>query len=63
MSWRNAAAKNNICALPNMEQLVVPHLTALSTHAGGCPCVLVGHSFGGLIAFELARQFQKQVVM
>jgi len=42
-----------------MEQLVEPYLDALRAHAGSSHCILVGHCFAGLMAFELARRFQE----
>jgi thioesterase domain-containing protein len=42
-----------------MDQYVAPYLQALQAHAGSKPCILVGHCFAGLVAFELARQFQE----
>src|SRR5262249_22033289 len=59
MSWRDAATKNEIDALPATEQLVAPYVAELSAHAGTSPCVLAGHSFGGVIAFEAAHQLQR----
>ena len=59
LSWRDAAIKNKIDALPTMEQLVAPFVAALSAHVGTSPCVLAGHSFGGVIAFEAAHQLHK----
>jgi thioesterase domain-containing protein len=59
LSWRDAALKNKIDALPTMEQLVAPFVAALSAHVGTSPCVLAGHSFGGVIAFEAAHQLQR----
>jgi thioesterase domain-containing protein len=59
-AWRNAAGKNNLDALPTMEQLVAPYVAALTQHAGSSPCVLVGHSFSGLMAFEAAHQLNEQ---
>jgi thioesterase domain-containing protein len=58
-SWRDAAVNNNAAALPTMEQLVAPFVVALSAHVGSSPCVLAGHSFGGVIAFEAAHQLQR----
>jgi thioesterase domain-containing protein len=59
-AWRNAAAKNDVDALPTMEQLVAPYVAALRVHAGSSPCVLVGHSFSGLMAFQAAHQLNEQ---
>src|SRR5439155_19666942 len=44
---------------PALEQLTAPYAAALSDHVGASPCVLAGHSYGGVIAFEIAHQFQK----
>ena len=60
LAWRNATTKNDTHALPTMEQLVAPYVAALSGHTGSSPCVLVGHSFNGLIAFEAAHQLHEQ---
>jgi thioesterase domain-containing protein len=59
-AWRNAAAKNDVDALPTMDQLVAPYVAALSVHTGSSPCVLVGHSFNGLMAFHAAHQLNEQ---
>ena len=59
-AWRNAAAKHQSDALPTMEQLVARYVAALSVHARTSPCVLAGHSFNGLIAFEAAHQLNRQ---
>jgi thioesterase domain-containing protein len=54
--WRDAVAKNDTSALPTMEEMVAPYVEALSVHTRSAPCVLIGHSFGGLMAFEAAHQ-------
>jgi len=59
-AWRNSAAKNDVEALPTMDQLVAPYVAALRVHAGSSPCVLVGHSFNGLMAFHAAHQLNEQ---
>jgi thioesterase domain-containing protein len=59
-AWRNAAVKNDVDALPTMDQLVAPYVAALCVHAGSSPCVLVGHSFSGLMAFHAAHQLNEQ---
>lgn len=59
-AWRNAVAKNEVDALPTMDQLAAPYVAALSVHAGSSPCVLVGHSFNGLVAFHAAHQLNEQ---
>ena len=62
LAWRNAAANNNVAALPTMEQLVAPYVAAISSHSRYSPCALAGHSFVGLMAFEAAHQLQEQGV-
>ena len=62
LAWRDAAANNNNAALPNMEQLVAPYVAALSSHSRSSSCVLAGHSFCGLMAFEAAHQLREQGV-
>jgi thioesterase domain-containing protein len=59
-AWHNAAAKRQSYALPTMEQLVAPYAAALSAHTRSSPCVLVGHCFNGMIAFETAHQLHQQ---
>jgi thioesterase domain-containing protein len=59
-AWRVAAVQNRPSALPTMEQLVAPYVSALSAHARLSPCVLAGASFCGLMAFEAAHQFNRR---
>jgi thioesterase domain-containing protein len=56
-AWCAAAADKWRLDLPTMQQLVEPYLNALKAHAGSRPCILLGHCFAGLIAFELAHRF------
>lgn len=58
-SWRQAATRNDLAALPTAEQMVEPFVTALCAHAGSSPCVLAGHSFAGVMAFEAAHQLRR----
>jgi amino acid adenylation domain-containing protein len=58
--WIDAAANNDTSALPTMEQIAAPYAATLSCHTRSSPCVLVGYSFAGLMAFEAAHQLQKQ---
>ena len=46
--------------MPNIEQLIAPYVAALSEHLHSSSCVLAGHSYAGIIAFELARRLQNQ---
>ncbi|MBW7967053.1 non-ribosomal peptide synthetase [Bradyrhizobium sp. BR 10261] len=60
LQWRAAVANNRKSAFPTIEQLVAPYAAALSAHLASSSCVLAGHSFAGIIAFEMAHQLQKQ---
>ncbi|MBW5440514.1 amino acid adenylation domain-containing protein [Bradyrhizobium canariense] len=60
LAWRAAVANNRTSAFPTIEQLVAPFVAALCTHITSSSCVLAGHSFAGIIAFEMAHQFQRQ---
>jgi thioesterase domain-containing protein/aryl carrier-like protein len=59
IAWRDAVAAERISGYPTMEQLAAPFAAALSSHAKSSPCVLAGHSFAGLIAFEVAHQMHE----
>jgi len=60
LAWRNAVTANRTSGFPTMEQMVAPYVAALHTHTPASPCVLAGHSFAGLMAFEAAHQFVRQ---
>jgi thioesterase domain-containing protein len=60
LKWRQAVENNQPSSFPDMDQFVAPFVKALSAHVGSASCVLAGHCFAGLIAFETARQFQLQ---
>ncbi len=55
-AWHDASANDDTDATPILEDMVGPYVTALSTHVGSTPCVLVGYSFHGSMAFEIAHQ-------
>jgi thioesterase domain-containing protein len=55
-AWHDAATRNDTHAMPILEDMVVPYVTALYAHAGVKPCVLVGYSFHASMAFEIAHQ-------
>jgi amino acid adenylation domain-containing protein len=59
-SWRDAVLANSTSGFPTMEALAAPYVAALRSHAQSSSCVLAGHSFAGIIAFEAAHQFQRQ---
>ena len=53
--WRRAVATGDLKALPSLEQLGARFGARVQEHAGSTPCVLVGYSFWGKIAFEAAH--------
>jgi len=55
-SWHRAVAANRRSGFPTMAQVVAPFVAALTDHARTRPCVIAGHSFGGLLAFEAAHE-------
>jgi thioesterase domain-containing protein/acyl carrier protein len=55
-----AAAQNDKRGLPSLERLAAPHTALIQKHQPAGNCLLVGHSFGGLLAFEVAHQLQQQ---
>jgi amino acid adenylation domain-containing protein len=59
-TWLDAVANNQTSAFPSFDQLVAQYLAVLSSHMRSHSCLLAGHSFAGLIAFEVAHQLQKQ---
>jgi len=59
-TWRIAAKENETSAMPTMEQLAALYVTVLKAHTRSSACVLAGHSFNGLVAFEAAHQLIKQ---
>ena len=60
LDWRAAVAENRTADFPTMDELVDSFVVALKAHTGQSPCMLAGHSFAGLIAFEAAHRFQEQ---
>lgn len=56
-SWCDAARENRPDEMPGMDDLVEPYVNALRAHAGTSRCILVGHCFAGVIAFELGRRY------
>jgi amino acid adenylation domain-containing protein len=56
----DAAKRNDQRGLPSLEQIAEPHTALIQKHQPTGTCMLVGYSFGGLLAFEVAHQLQKQ---
>jgi thioesterase domain-containing protein len=60
LTWLDAITNNRTSDLPSLEELLAPYLAVLSSETRSSSCLLAGHSFAGLIAFEVAHRFQKQ---
>jgi thioesterase domain-containing protein len=57
--WRQAIKNMDRAALPSFERLGALYGEVLGAHIGSSPCVVVGYSFGGKIAFEAVRAAQR----
>jgi thioesterase domain-containing protein len=55
-----AAVEGRSADLPNLEAIAAPYAELIGTHQASGPCVLIGHSFGGALAFEVAHQLQRR---
>jgi amino acid adenylation domain-containing protein len=55
-----AAVLQKTSALPGMEDQAAAHVALICSHQLSGPCLLVGFSFGGLLAFEVAHQLRRQ---
>jgi amino acid adenylation domain-containing protein len=55
-----AALLNMKAALPCIEELAVPHVKLIRSAPFSGPCLLAGHSFNGLLAFEVAHQLYRE---
>jgi pimeloyl-ACP methyl ester carboxylesterase len=56
--WLEAAKSNEVSSIPRLEEFAGLFVEALHEHLGSGPCILAGHSFAGILAFEVGRQFQ-----
>jgi thioesterase domain-containing protein len=54
-----AVANNQTSTLPGMEDLAAEHVSLIMKHQPTGGYLLAGHSFGGLLAFEIAHQLQR----
>jgi amino acid adenylation domain-containing protein len=54
-----ASANKQFSALPRMEDLAAEHAALIKSHQTNGSLLLVGHCFGGLLAFEVAHQLQR----
>jgi thioesterase domain-containing protein len=55
-----AAVEGRSAGLPSLEAMAAPYAELIGTHQASGPSVLIGHSFGGALAFEVAHQLQRQ---
>ncbi len=53
-----ASAKKDLAALPSMADWAAKHAALIRSQAGAGPVLVAGHCFGGVLAFEVARQLQ-----
>jgi len=56
--WLQAAKTDQVLSIPRLEEFAGLFVKALDEHLGSGPCILAGHSFAGVFAFEVGRQFQ-----
>jgi pimeloyl-ACP methyl ester carboxylesterase len=56
--WLQAAKSNDVSLIPRLEEFAGLFVEALHEHLGSARCILAGHSFGGVLAFEVGRQIQ-----
>jgi acyl-coenzyme A synthetase/AMP-(fatty) acid ligase/thioesterase domain-containing protein len=56
LALRSAVAADRVAEFPSLTDYVAPFAQALRAHLHSSSCILVGHSFAGLMAFEAARQ-------
>jgi amino acid adenylation domain-containing protein len=59
LEWQSTIAAADRTAMPTIEDLGALYGDVLCAHAGSSPCVVVGYSFAGKIAFEAARSLQR----
>jgi aspartate racemase len=53
-----ASTKRHLSALPSMENWASEHVALIRSRHPAGPVLLAGHCFGGVLAFEVARQLQ-----
>ncbi len=54
-----SASRNETDKLPGLRELAAAHTALIQSCQPSGPCYLAGHSFGGLLAFEVAHQLQR----
>ena len=50
----------NTLALPSLEEMAASHVTLIRSGQFAGPYIVVGHSFSGLLAFEVAHQLSRE---
>ncbi len=54
------ASLNQIDNMPRLQDLAAAHAALIRSYKLPGPCLLAGHSFGGLLAFEVAHQLRRE---
>jgi amino acid adenylation domain-containing protein len=54
------AALNPGSDLPTLQNIAAAHVALIRSRHRSGPCLLAGYSFGGVLAFEVAHQLQRQ---
>lgn len=54
-----SAILDHTSGLPDLETLAAAHVAVIRQHQPAGECILAGHSFGGLLAFEVAHQLHR----
>jgi thioesterase domain-containing protein len=49
--------------LPSLESIAAAHVALIRTYHRSGPCLLAGYSFGGVLAYEVAQQLQRQRIV
>ena len=55
-----AAILNEKSGAPSIEEMAAPHVALIRSQNISGPCLLAGHSFYGLLAFEVAHQLRRE---
>jgi thioesterase domain-containing protein/acyl carrier protein len=55
----HASAHRHSARFPTMEELAAGHAELIRSHQKNRPCLLGGHCFGGMLAFEVAQQLRR----
>jgi amino acid adenylation domain-containing protein len=55
-----SASVNRLADLPSLESLAAAHVNLIRARHTSGPCLLAGYSFGGVLAFEVAHQLERE---